>query len=205
MHLIVTILVSVLLHKAYSLKCFECTPGQSGTCTDKQIDCPNPTQCGNTRITSYMGDTKLVDVNAKSCAVPTESFSVNFGISRTTFASKCCNTDLCNSQSVPESTKPTPNGKKCFTCTGTDCTSALSCLGDEDRCISTSVNTGGKKMTMKGCASKRICVGEVSGALGPAMGVDMKCCEGNLCNNAQSIGLSLLLLVTSMVSVALFH
>ncbi|CAB1314273.1 unnamed protein product, partial [Coregonus sp. 'balchen'] len=65
MHLIVNILVSVLLPKAYSLKCFECTPGQSGTCTDKQIDCPNPTQC----------DTKVLDVNAKSCAVPTESFS----------------------------------------------------------------------------------------------------------------------------------
>ncbi|KAK6326597.1 hypothetical protein J4Q44_G00022420 [Coregonus suidteri] len=207
MYLFVPILVSVLLPKAYSLKCFECIPGVSGTCTDKQIDCPNPTQCGNTRITSYAGDTKVLDVNAKSCAVPTECFSaaVNFGIARTTITSKCCNTDLCNSQSVPESTKPTPNGKKCFTCTGTDCTSALSCLGDEDRCISTTVNVGGEKMTMKGCASKIICMGEVSGALGPAMGVDMKCCEGNLCNSAQGIGLSLLLLVTSMVSVALFH
>lgn len=65
------------------------------------------------------------------------------------------------------------------------------------------VNTGGMKITMKGCASKKFCVGDVSQALGPTM--DMKCCEGNLCNNAQSIGLSLLLLVTSMVSVALFY
>lgn len=67
------------------------------------------------------------------------------------------------------------------------------------------VNRGGENMPMKGCASKSICVGDMSGALGPTMGMDMKCCEGNLCNNAQSIGLSLLLLVTSMVSVALFY
>ncbi|XP_035615964.2 urokinase plasminogen activator surface receptor-like [Oncorhynchus keta] len=205
MYLIVPILVSLILPKAYSLKCFECTPGESGACTDKETDCP--TQCGNTRITSYMGGTTLSDVNLKSCSVPAQCLtaSVNFGMMRTMIASTCCNTDLCNSKSIPESTKTTPNGKKCFTCTGTDCTSALSCEGDEDRCISTIVNMGGEKMTMKGCASKSICVGDMSGALGPTMGIDMKCCEGNLCNNAQSIGLSLLLLVTSMVSVVLFH
>uniref|UniRef100_A0A4W5K9J8 UPAR/Ly6 domain-containing protein n=1 Tax=Hucho hucho TaxID=62062 RepID=A0A4W5K9J8_9TELE len=205
MYFIVPILVSVLLPKAYSLKCFECTPGQSGTCTDKETDCP--TQCGNMRTTYYMGGTKLSDVNMKFCSVPAQCLtaSLNFGMMRTMIASTCCSTDLCNSQSIPESTKTTPNGKKCFTCTGTDCTSDLNCVGDEDRCISTTVNTGGEKMTMKGCASKSICVGDVSGALGSAIGMDMKCCEGNLCNNAQSIGLSLLLLVTSMVSVALFH
>ncbi|XP_014012006.2 urokinase plasminogen activator surface receptor [Salmo salar] len=205
MYLIVPILVSLLLPKAFSLKCFECTPGVSGACTDKETDCLYPTQCGSSRVVSYAGDTKVVDINAKSCAVPAEcvSAAMNFGISRTTIASKCCNTDLCNSQSVPESTKAPPNGKKCFTCTGTDCNSTLSCLGDEDRCISATVNTGGMKITMKGCASKKFCVGDVSQALGPTM--DMKCCEGNLCNNAQSIGLSLLLLVTSMVSVALFY
>ncbi|XP_020353384.2 uncharacterized protein LOC109901816 isoform X2 [Oncorhynchus kisutch] len=168
MYLIVPILVSLLLPKAYSLKCFECTPGESGACTDKETDCP--TQCGNTRITSYMGGTTLSDVNLKSCSVPAQCLtaSVNFGMMRTMIASTCCNTDLCNSKSIP-------------------------------------VNMGGEKMTMKGCASKSICVGDMSGALGPTMGIDMKCCEGNLCNNAQSIGLSLLLLVTSMVSVALFH
>uniref|UniRef100_A0A4W5MD59 UPAR/Ly6 domain-containing protein n=1 Tax=Hucho hucho TaxID=62062 RepID=A0A4W5MD59_9TELE len=207
MHLIVPILVCVLLPKAYSLTCFECIPGVSGECTDKQTNCPNPTQCGNLRIMSYMGDTQIVDINGKSCAQPSECLnaSVNFGNVRTTIATKCCNTDLCNSQRVPESTKAPPNGKKCFTCTGTDCTSTLSCLGDEDRCISTTVNMAGNEMKMKGCASKSICVGDVSQALGPAIVIDMKCCEGNLCNNAQSIGLSLLLLVTSMVSVALFH
>ncbi|XP_055781347.1 uncharacterized protein LOC129857286 isoform X1 [Salvelinus fontinalis] len=137
MYLIVPILVSLLLPKAYSLKCFECTPGESGACTDMETDCP--TQCGNTRITSYMGGTKVSDVNMKSCSVPAQCLtaSVNFGMTRTMIASKCCNTDLCNSQSIPESTETTPNGKKCFTCTGTDCTSALSCVGDEDRCIST--------------------------------------------------------------------
>ncbi|XP_021447674.2 urokinase plasminogen activator surface receptor [Oncorhynchus mykiss] len=207
MHLIVPILVSVLLPKAYSLKCFECIPGESEACTNKQTDCLYPAQCGSSRIISYAGDIKLLDINAKSCAVSAEclSASVNFGIARTTIASKCCNTDLCNSQSVPESTKGLPNGKTCFTCTGTDCTSTLSCLGDEDRCISTTVNTGGEKISMKGCASKSICMGDVSQALGSAIGMEMKCCEGNLCNNAQSIGLSLLILVTSMVSVTLFY
>uniref|UniRef100_A0A673YZR7 UPAR/Ly6 domain-containing protein n=1 Tax=Salmo trutta TaxID=8032 RepID=A0A673YZR7_SALTR len=139
-------------------------------------------------------------MNMKSCSVPAQCLteSLNFGMMRTMITSICCNTDLCNSQ---KSTKTPPNGKKCFTCTGTDCTSTLSCVGDEDRCISTT----GSNMTMKGCASKSICVGDESGALRTTMGMDMKCCEGNLCNNAQSIGLSPLLLVTSMVSVALFY
>uniref|UniRef100_A0A8C7CDA6 Neuromast-expressed gpi-anchored lymphocyte antigen 6 n=1 Tax=Oncorhynchus kisutch TaxID=8019 RepID=A0A8C7CDA6_ONCKI len=203
MHLIVPILVSVLLPKAYSLKCFECTPGESGTCTDKQTDCLNPAQCGSSRIISYAGDRKLLDINAKSCAVSAEclSTSVNFGIARTTIASK-----LKSAITYPlESTKGIPNGKTCFTCIGTDCMSTLSCLGDEDHCISTTVNTGGEKISMKGCASKSICTGDVSRALGSAMSMEMKCCEGNLCNNAQSIGLSLLILVTSMVSVTLFY
>nr|XP_046170403.1 urokinase plasminogen activator surface receptor-like isoform X1 [Oncorhynchus gorbuscha] len=193
--------------KAYSLKCFECTPGESGACTNTQIDCLYPAQCGSSRIISYAGDRKVLDINAKSCAVSAEclSTSVNFGIARTTIASKCCNTDLCNSQNVPEPTKGLPNGKTCFTCIGTDCMSTLSCLGDEDHCISTTVNTGGEKMSMKGCASKTICTGDVSRALGSTMSMEMKCCEGNLCNNAQSIGLSLLILVTSMVSVTLFY
>ncbi|KAG5274755.1 hypothetical protein AALO_G00139770 [Alosa alosa] len=59
---------------------------------------------------------------------------MNFGIARS--STECCKTDLCNSQKTPElNTNMTPNGKKCFTCEGDDCTKQLSCVGNEDRCI----------------------------------------------------------------------
>ena len=41
---------------AYTLKCYECTPGISGTCTDTSKECPlQGQQCGAIKVTSYAG------------------------------------------------------------------------------------------------------------------------------------------------------
>ncbi|XP_046894554.1 urokinase plasminogen activator surface receptor-like [Hypomesus transpacificus] len=206
MHFAVLFVGCALFSTAFTLKCYECVPGADLTCTETQKTCPSSTQCAAMRVTSYAGGSKIVDVTAKSCATPAECLtgSMNFGISRTLLNSKCCTTELCNSQTVPESSSGTPNGKQCFTCNGQDCLTTLDCLGDENSCISTTTEVSGQKVSMKGCASRSFCAGSMSAQL-PGISVKLDCCEGHLCNDAQSLAASLLLLVAPLLSVTLFH
>lgn len=195
-----------LLHNAFALRCFQCTPGISGPCTDTQTDCPSNTQCGSMSVATYAGGTPQTALNMKTCSLPVECItaSLNFGISQTVINNKCCSQDLCNSQNAPVPSKKSPNGKQCYTCIGEDCSGTLNCLEDEDSCISTKVELGSTKVTMKGCASKSLCSGTTSAEL-PGMSFKLNCCDGNLCNNAQSMGFSLLLLMAAMLSITLFH
>ncbi|XP_078030251.1 uncharacterized protein LOC144466579 [Epinephelus lanceolatus] len=121
---------------AYTLKCYECIPEASGTCTDTIKECPS--HCAATRAIIYAGGLKLIDVNSKDCVVAEHCIeaSANFGLVKTVITRKCCTSELCNTQPAPEPTKSNPNGKKCFTCDGQSCTATLNCEGDEDYCIS---------------------------------------------------------------------
>ncbi|KAL7859136.1 hypothetical protein SRHO_G00142830 [Serrasalmus rhombeus] len=102
-----------------------------------------------------------------------------------TVNSKCCNSELCNSQKVPVLPQGRPNGLKCYTCTDKDCSQTVNCEGDQDRCITSTVNSSGVQLTMKGCGSKDLCSGDAfsSEEAGPVG--DMSCCEGNFCNSAK--------------------
>uniref|UniRef100_A0A668TLB4 UPAR/Ly6 domain-containing protein n=1 Tax=Oreochromis aureus TaxID=47969 RepID=A0A668TLB4_OREAU len=142
MQILVLILGIVLLPKACALKCFECTPELSGSCTQTTKECPFNTQCRSARMTSYAGGSKLFDIKAKSCAAAEECVqaSINFGVSQTLMTSKCCTSNLCNTQDAPEGSISSPNGKKCFQCHGNDCTKTLNCNGNEDHCIKTTGN-----------------------------------------------------------------
>ncbi|XP_044063655.1 urokinase plasminogen activator surface receptor-like [Siniperca chuatsi] len=204
MHLLTLIFGIVLLPKAYTLKCYECEPGISGTCTDSTKECPQGQHCGALRILSYAGGSKLADVNMKTCALDKQCAegSVNFGISRTVITSKCCTSELCNTQPAPEPIKSNPSGNKCYSCDGQKCTSILKCEGGEDHCISTTVNIGGEKTTVKGCASKLICsaTAQIKGVIAG----EMTCCQGDLCNSASSTSTGLLLLVAPLGSLVMF-
>ncbi|XP_042346494.1 urokinase plasminogen activator surface receptor-like isoform X2 [Plectropomus leopardus] len=147
------------------------------------------------------GGSKVFDVSAKTCALAEECVegSVNFGIAKTAITSKCCTSELCNTQPAPEPIKSNPNGKQCFTCNGQDCTATINCEGNEDYCISSQVNVGDQKMAMKGCASKMICSGIQSAQLS-SIGADIRCCQGNFCNSASSTNAGLLLLLAPLVS-----
>ncbi|KAL7393326.1 hypothetical protein ABVT39_009427 [Epinephelus coioides] len=204
MHLLTLILGIVLLPKAYCLKCYECIPGASGTCTDTTKECPS--QCGAARVISYAGGSKLADINSKDCAVAEECVeaSMNFGITKTVITSKCCTSELCNTQPAPEPIKSNPNGKKCFTCDGQSCTATLNCDGNEDYCISSKVSEGNEKVTVKGCASKLVCSNTASAQISGAIGGQVSCCQGNFCNSASSTSAGLLLLLTPLVSLVVF-
>ncbi|XP_028281686.1 urokinase plasminogen activator surface receptor-like [Parambassis ranga] len=198
----------VLLPKADTLRCYECVLGGSGTCTDTEKQCSAGQQCAALKVTSYAGDKKVADVNGKTCGLAEECFeaSINYGITKTVLTSKCCASDLCNTQPAPEPSKSTPNGKKCFTCDGRQCTATLNCQGNEDHCISTTVTTGGKKMTVKGCASNIVCSSIQTAQMLGGVGAETSCCQGDFCNSASSTsGLAgLLLLVAPLMSLVLF-
>ncbi|XP_005463486.1 urokinase plasminogen activator surface receptor-like [Oreochromis niloticus] len=205
MQILVLILGIVLLPRACALKCYECIPDLSGSCTETTKDCPSNTQCGSIRLTSYAGGTKA-DVKVKGCAAAEECVqaSVNYGVIQNLITSKCCTSDLCNSQDAPEGSISSPNGKKCFYCDGTDCSKTLNCNGNEDHCISTTVTAGGQKATVKGCASKVICSSTQTAQI-PGIGeAEISCCQGDLCNSGSSTTVSLLLFVTPLISLVLF-
>ncbi|KAG5856155.1 hypothetical protein ANANG_G00005030 [Anguilla anguilla] len=205
--LVTLALACALFSGVYALNCYECLPTGIGTCTDTTKTCPaSQTNCGSMTAVVYVGDTPTT-IKGKSCAAQAEcvSGSVNFGVTRTTVNTKCCSTDLCNTELVPELPNSSPNGKKCFTCVGNDCTSTLGCKGSEDRCIKATVSTDGQAITMKGCASQTACSGSFSAQIG-STAVDLNCCEGNMCNNALRIGQSVLfLLLVPLASVILFN
>ncbi|XP_070768408.1 urokinase plasminogen activator surface receptor-like [Enoplosus armatus] len=207
MHLLTLIIGIVLLPTAYTLKCYECVPEILGTCTDTEKQCPNEGyQCGALRILTYAGGSELADVNMKTCALAEQCVegSVNFGVARTVVTSKCCGTELCNSQLAPEPSKSSPNGKKCFSCNGQQCTATLNCEGNEDHCVSTTVNLGGEKTTIKGCASKQMCSSMENVQISGAIPGTTTCCQGDFCNSASSTSAGLLLLVAPLVSTVMF-
>uniref|UniRef100_A0A3Q0R1E3 UPAR/Ly6 domain-containing protein n=1 Tax=Amphilophus citrinellus TaxID=61819 RepID=A0A3Q0R1E3_AMPCI len=200
MQIFVLILGTVLLSKAAcALKCYQCY--NSGSCTQTTTECPSSNQCGSFTLTSYAGGSSS-NVKIKSCATAENCVngSVNFGIVETVLTSRCCSSDLCNSQDAPDGSIPSPNGKKCFTCDRKVCTKTLNCNGNEDYCISTKVTAAGATVTLKGCASKVICSKTQSVQIAGVIGAEISCCQGDLCNRASSTTASILLSVAPLIS-----
>ncbi|KAK9961207.1 hypothetical protein ABG768_009011 [Culter alburnus] len=188
---VLCILMSTLFYKVNALTCYQCIPETSTKCTETKVECPVG-QCGTMKTTSYTGNNKLADMVMKNCSVARQcgTASVNFGITQIFINNQCCGTNLCNNnQSEPEPPKSIPNGMDCYTCNGEDCSSALPCANDEDHCIKATVNTDGQTLIMKGCATISFCRGDLSTQIGQSSSssVDLNCCEGHLCNGAQSV------------------
>ncbi|KAG9269197.1 lymphocyte antigen 6B-like isoform X2, partial [Astyanax mexicanus] len=166
------------------LKCYQCTPAPSKPCTQTQVDCQD--QCASSTTSSYIAGLKQ-DVQMKKCATSSECVSgnMNLGAMKMSFNTKCCSTDLCNSQSVPGS----PNGRKCYTCDNNNCTGIVDCD------LSLTGSVGNVKVTLKGCVSRSVCTeGQESMSTAGVSG-SLSCCQGNLCNGAERVNLSLFLLI----------
>ncbi|XP_060793733.1 phospholipase A2 inhibitor and Ly6/PLAUR domain-containing protein-like [Neoarius graeffei] len=199
------LLICMLFSKALSLTCHQCVPSASGKCTEEQTTCSD--QCLTSTTAVYMSGTKLTDVNIKTCGMPElcATGSMNIGTVKVTSNTKCCSTNLCNSETLPALPKQAPNGRMCYTCDANDCSGTVNCEGNEDRCISASVQQGSNTLSMKGCVSKSFCVGSGSSGI-PGIGISrVQCCEGNLCNSAKSITLSFLLMIVPLLSSILFY
>ncbi|KAJ8343409.1 hypothetical protein SKAU_G00307380 [Synaphobranchus kaupii] len=197
MKLLVTLaLACALFSKVYPLECKECILGTCLQPTTKP--CPaSQTKCTSATIELYLGPTQT-KLSVKSCAAPAECVngSLNIGITRTSINTQCCDSNFCNDQLPPALPDTSPNGKKCFTCLGDDCTLTLECIGTEDHCVKSTVSAQGREVTVKGCGSQTVCLGSLNSQLKEAdLAIDLICCEGDMCNNALRIRQSILFLL----------
>ncbi|KAG9269184.1 urokinase plasminogen activator surface receptor-like [Astyanax mexicanus] len=187
-------LICLLFPEVRGLKCYQCIPVPPGTCTQTQVDCTD--QCSSTTMVNYMAGIKQ-DVQIKKCATSPEcvSGSMNLGAVKMSLNTKCCSTDFCNSQSVPALPTGSPNGRKCYTCDNNDCTGIVDCEGDEDHCVNIKSSAGNVKVTLKGCASRSVCTEGQASMSSAGVSGSVNCCQGNLCNGAERVNLSLFLLI----------
>uniref|UniRef100_A0A8C2AHB0 UPAR/Ly6 domain-containing protein n=1 Tax=Cyprinus carpio TaxID=7962 RepID=A0A8C2AHB0_CYPCA len=191
-------LLFVLFTAGHSLSCYECM-GLTGSCADQKVKtCPSGFSKCMSLTTAVQSGGFSAKVKIKDCAPDCAIGSMNFGIGKTSLA--CCNTDQCNVQDAPDPTNA-PNGKKCYSCDGNTCSNTVSCSGTEDRCFNATVTVGVQSQVFKGCVSKSLCDATT---LIPTLG-SVSCCEGNLCNGAQSITQSFLFLCCSLLSFILLH
>uniref|UniRef100_A0A672JYU3 Snake toxin/toxin-like domain-containing protein n=1 Tax=Sinocyclocheilus grahami TaxID=75366 RepID=A0A672JYU3_SINGR len=121
-----------------------------------------------------MGGGSLMKV--KRCAPAGDCVSGFINLGSIKMSSSCCNTDLCNDKDAPDPSN-VPNGKRCYHCDGHNCSSILHCAGSEDRCFTAT----GMLLLAKGCVSKSVC--NATELFSP---LRISCCEGNMCNGAQS-------------------
>ncbi|XDV38252.1 hypothetical protein PO909_007699 [Leuciscus waleckii] len=188
-------LLFILFTAGHSLKCYECT-SQMGSCV-QQLTCPSGLSKCSTAVTQIGDITSKVSV--KNCAAACQNWSMNFSVLK--MSSFCCDTDLCNAKDVPDLSSNVPNGKKCFYCDEHSCLNITSCSGTEDRCVKATAALGDQTLVVKGCVSKSVCDAT---ALVPSV-ANFSCCEGNLCNGAQSVTQSFLFLCCSLLSYFMMH
>ncbi|XP_067232165.1 urokinase plasminogen activator surface receptor-like [Chanodichthys erythropterus] len=185
-------LLFILFTAGHSISCYECK-GVNGSCAVQKLrTCPS----GSSMCTSWTWITQRAETSEKSmtkgCSSSCQNTESNFGISmRTTY---CCDTDDCNLRDAPDHSN-VPNGKKCYSVDLQNRTTILSCSGTEDRCIKATGTLEGESIFAKGCVSKSIC-----DATSPFFSMSISCCEGNLCNGAQSVSQNFLFLCCSLLS-----
>ncbi|KAK9955018.1 hypothetical protein ABG768_014926 [Culter alburnus] len=194
-------LLFVVFTAAHSLSCYKCM-GRNGSCVGQTVKtCPSgSSQCMSLTMVTQIGNISR-EVKVKDCYPACQNGSLNLGSSKSTYS--CCDTDLCNVQDAPDHPSIFPNGKKCFSCDGQSC-STVSCSGTEDRCVKATAIYGDLSVLLKGCVSKSICDAAVTAFNNFNLG-SVTCCEGNLCNGAQSVSQSFLFLCCSLLSYFLLH
>uniref|UniRef100_A0A3Q2GK76 UPAR/Ly6 domain-containing protein n=1 Tax=Cyprinodon variegatus TaxID=28743 RepID=A0A3Q2GK76_CYPVA len=185
-HLVKTAATTEATITLYSdtLNCYQCLPDSTGTCTEGTATCATQS---NHMCSLLIGSSKLSEVQARGCGVPEECVdgSLNLGTDRTVVETTCCSTDLCNTNYPAVSSNPPPNGKKCFFCDGQSCTNTLNCVDDENYCVKATVSEGGQTITMKGCASKSMCLDQSRSLvkrLTKSSEISISCCQGDFCN-----------------------
>ncbi|XP_051959774.1 phospholipase A2 inhibitor and Ly6/PLAUR domain-containing protein-like [Xyrauchen texanus] len=193
------VLLFILFTGGYSLNCKTCIPDLTGTCIEQTETCFSGfSECISSKV--KITGVSTVDIKLKTCALPSYCQIGNMNLGDIKISSICCNTDNCNNKDAPDPSS-TPNGKQCYSCNGPNCSNVLKCSGNEDYCVKATGSFPSVSATVKGCVSKSFCDAATSI---PNL-VDVKCCQGNLCNSAKSFTQSFMLLLLPLFSYTLFH
>uniref|UniRef100_A0A3P9C4T0 Snake toxin/toxin-like domain-containing protein n=1 Tax=Maylandia zebra TaxID=106582 RepID=A0A3P9C4T0_9CICH len=190
---------------ACALKCYDCIGESSENC-NKTTECiVFYSSCFNQLSTSpiYNGYTlaagsSKVDVTVKTCAGFCDEGSFSTGVGRNFFTTKCCSSDLCNTE-ISVGNILSLNGKKCFYCDQQNCKKTHHCYKNEDFCFSATVNSEGAQATAKGCISKFFCQ-KPKTVFEKGFIRELNCCQGDFCNSTSSTSASFLLLVALLIS-----
>ncbi|XP_017342726.1 urokinase plasminogen activator surface receptor isoform X2 [Ictalurus punctatus] len=202
---IMLLLIFMLSSEVLSLMCQKCIPSGITPCTRTQITCPDKCLSATVSVSSSGTD---MNVNLQTCGTSSlcVNESMNVGIMNIATNVQCCITDLCNNRTPAAPAQQFPNGKSCFTCVANRCSGTVNCVGNQDFCISASVQQGNNALYMKGCATKSAC--DASAGVSSQQGVapvNVQCCAGNLCNSAEIFTLSFFLMIVPLICSILFH
>ncbi|XP_058258185.1 urokinase plasminogen activator surface receptor-like [Hemibagrus wyckioides] len=133
--------------------------------------------------------------NQKNSSGLETTYSANVGVAKGFLSISCCESDNCNCIIIPEPDNK-PNGLQCLSCKGltdTTCSSYISCVGNQDHCMTGTVLTLAN-LTIKGCASKGFCDANFQNSTL----ADVHCCPGRFCNRSEAwnrnVGLLLMML-----------
>ncbi|XP_007541578.1 integumentary mucin C.1-like [Poecilia formosa] len=172
------------------------------TCTDQTCSSSIPLTCGSETMCiiatiqatqSGISVTQLYKACAASSLCPatgTSTFSVNLGSQSAIASAQCCNTDNCNSQTLPAPSPQPTKSLQCLVCdpTTSQCTTPIICSGDEINCFSAILNNGTNTIPALGCASPNTCTAASGlGSLPFMQSVGSitsgpTCCTTSLCN-----------------------
>uniref|UniRef100_A0A8D3AZU8 UPAR/Ly6 domain-containing protein n=1 Tax=Scophthalmus maximus TaxID=52904 RepID=A0A8D3AZU8_SCOMX len=149
--------------------------------------------CNVTVPLKFTSEQQIIKGCASSSVCPAigfHTYSINLGGSSALVYAFCCDTDNCNSATLPYHQHPSSDILQCYSCDTSDCNNPLQCKGTEDRCFQTSVRFRSTSVAVLGCASTNMCAAAADlgqlpflpsvGNMGPT------CCTTNLCNTLTS-------------------
>ncbi|XP_033181076.1 phospholipase A2 inhibitor and Ly6/PLAUR domain-containing protein-like, partial [Mastacembelus armatus] len=188
-------LIWTLFSTAGALVCQTCTDTRCSTTAPQT--CSTETMCVTASILATAAggsapQTYKACASSSLCpATGSQTLSVNLAGSSGISYSYCCNTDNCNSETLPTPTPQPTNTLQCLTCDATtsQCTSPVQCTGGQDRCFTATMTTGSTTAPVLGCTSSNLCAaGSGLGALPFMKNVGTissgpVCCETSLCNS----------------------
>ncbi|XP_030289856.1 phospholipase A2 inhibitor and Ly6/PLAUR domain-containing protein-like [Sparus aurata] len=135
-------LIWALSSTAGALVCQTCTNTQCSS--QAPVTCTSETMCITANIQANSSGVTVPQI-VKGCAssslcpaTGSLTFSVNLGASSAVSSAECCNTDNCNTATLPAPATPTDNTLQCNSCTNQLCNTPVTCRGDENQCFQAS-------------------------------------------------------------------